>query len=79
MSAGLHLQHMTAAREVQEGDPARSAARAAGQAMATAHVPAHALAAAIHAATAVRDAAGAPGADMPRPGNMNGTTATCPD
>jgi len=52
-----------AAREVQEVDPARSAARAAGQATATAHVPAHALAAAIYAATAFRDAAGAPGAD----------------
>ena len=46
-----------AARDVQEGDPARSAARAAGQAMATAHLPAHAIAAAIYAATAVRDAA----------------------
>jgi hypothetical protein len=46
-----------AARDAEEGNPARSAARAAGQAMATAHVPAHALAAAIYAATAVRDAA----------------------
>src|SRR5512136_2817718 len=47
-----------AARDVPEGDPARSAARAAGQAMATAHVPAHAIAAALYAATAVRDASG---------------------
>jgi hypothetical protein len=46
-----------AAREVEEGDPAHSAARAAGQAIAVAHVPAHAVAAAIYAATAVRDAA----------------------
>ena len=46
-----------AAREVEEYNPARSAARAAGQALATAHVPRHALAAAIYAATAVRDAA----------------------
>ena len=52
-----------AAREVQEGDPARSAARAAGQAMATAHVPAHAIAAAIYAATAVRDSTGPADAD----------------
>ena len=52
-----------AARHVQEGDPARSAARAAGQALATAHVPAHAIAAAIYAATAVRDAANPADAD----------------
>ena len=52
-----------AARDVQAGDPARSAARAAGQAMATAHVPLHAIAAAIYAATAVRDAASPPDAD----------------
>ena len=52
-----------AARDVQEGDPARSAARAAGQALATAHVPAHAIAAAIYAATAVRDAANPADAD----------------
>lgn len=45
-----------AAREVKEGDAARSAARAAGQALATAHVPTHAIAAALYAATAVRDA-----------------------
>jgi hypothetical protein len=45
-----------AAREVEEYNPARSAARAAGQALATAHVPRHAIAAAIYAATAVRDA-----------------------
>ena len=52
-----------AAREVQEGDPAHSAARAAGQALATAHVPAHAIAAAIYAVTAVRDAAEPPDAE----------------
>jgi len=52
-----------AAREVKEGDAARSAARATGQALATAHVPAHALAAALYAATAVRDAVNAPDAD----------------
>lgn len=46
-----------AAREVQEGNPARSAARAAGHAMATAHVATHAISAAIYAATAVRDTA----------------------
>jgi hypothetical protein len=45
-----------AAREVEEGDAARSAARVTGQAMATAHVARHAIAAAIYAATAVRDA-----------------------
>jgi hypothetical protein len=52
-----------AAREVQEFDPARSAARAAGQAIATAHVPAHAIAAARYAASAVRDAATAADAE----------------
>lgn len=52
-----------AARAIQEGDPAHSAARAAGQALATAHVPAHAIAAARYAATAVRDAAEPPEAD----------------
>jgi len=52
-----------AARDVEDGDPARSAARAAGQAMATAHVPAHAIAAALYAATAVRDAASPADAD----------------
>lgn len=52
-----------AAREVKEGNPARSAARAAGHAMATAHVGTHAIAAAIYAATAVRDAADPPDAE----------------
>jgi Imm-5 like putative immunity protein len=52
-----------AARAVREDPAARSAARAAGQAMATAHVPAHAIAAARYAATAVRDATGAPDSD----------------
>ncbi len=55
---GTSLAAHAAAREVPEGDPARSAARAAGQAIATAHVPRHAIAAAVYAATAVRDAAG---------------------
>ena len=52
----VSLAAHSAAREVKEGDPARSAARAAGQALATAHVPAHAIVAALYAATAVRDA-----------------------
>lgn len=51
------LDAHAAAREMEKGDPAHSAARAAGQAVATAHVPAHAIAAARYAATAVRDAA----------------------
>jgi hypothetical protein len=53
-----------AARDVQEDDPARSAARAAGHAVATAHVPTHAIAAARYAATAVRDAASPAEADI---------------
>jgi len=52
-----------AAREVEEGNAARSAARAAGQALGTAHVPGHAIAAAIYAATAVRDATNSSDAD----------------
>ena len=51
------LDSHSAAREVEDDDPARSAARAAGQAVATAHVRTHALAAAAYAATAVRDVA----------------------
>ena len=58
-SLGAH----TAAREVEGGDAARSAARAAGQALATAHVPNHAIAAAVYAATAVRDGVAATDAD----------------
>ncbi len=54
----------SAAREVPEGDPARSSARSAGQAMATAHVATHAIAAAIYATTAVRDAASPADADQ---------------
>ena len=57
------LDAHAAARDIEDGDPARSAARAAGQAMATAHVPAHAIAAALYAATAVRDAASPADAD----------------
>ncbi len=53
------LDAHAAARDVEQDDPARSAARAAGQAIATAHVARHALAAAMYAATAVRDAADA--------------------
>jgi hypothetical protein len=59
-SLGAHA----AARKVVGDNAARSAARAAGQAVATAHVPKHAIAAAVYAATAVRDGAGAPAADI---------------
>ena len=44
-----------AARDVEPGDAARSAAHGAGQALATIHVAGHAIAAARYAATAVRD------------------------
>ncbi len=47
------LDSHTAAREVGEDSPARSAARAAGQAVATAHVPSHAYGPAIYAQQAV--------------------------
>jgi hypothetical protein len=47
------LDSHTAAREVNEDTPARSAARAAGQAVATAHVPLHAYGSAIYAQQAV--------------------------
>jgi hypothetical protein len=60
ISLGAHA----AARGVQDGNPARSAARAAGQAVATAHVPTHAIAAGRYAATAVRDASPPEGADV---------------
>lgn len=48
-SLGAHA----AAREAEEGSPARFAARAAGQAVATAHVPTHAPGAALYASKAI--------------------------
>ena len=53
------LASHAAAREVEAGTPAQSAARAAGQAVATAHVPNHALGAAKYAQQAVHRAASA--------------------
>lgn len=50
------LDSHTAAREVGEETPARSAARAAGQAVATAHVPTHAIGAATYALQAIHRA-----------------------
>ena len=47
------LDSHAAAREVNEDNPARSAARAAGQAVATAHVPTHSVAAANYALQAL--------------------------
>jgi len=47
------LDAHSAAREVGEDSPARSAARAAGQAVATAHVPRHAYDSAIYAQQAI--------------------------
>lgn len=47
------LDSHTAAREVGDDNPARSAARAAGQAVATAHVPKHAYGSAIYAQQAI--------------------------
>jgi hypothetical protein len=47
------LDAHTAAHEVGEDSPARSAARAAGQAVATAHVPRHAYGSAMYAQKAV--------------------------
>lgn len=47
------LDSHSAAREVGEDSPARSAARAAGQAVATAHVPRHAYGSAIYAQQAI--------------------------
>ncbi len=44
-----------AAREAENGNPARSAARAAGQAIAATHVRTHSIAAAIYATTVRRD------------------------
>ena len=51
------LSAHSAARDVEEDNPARSVAHAAGQAVATAHVPTHAIGAAIYALQAIhRDA-----------------------
>lgn len=47
------LDSHAAAREVEEDNPARSAARATGQAVATAHVPRHAYGSAIYAQQAI--------------------------
>jgi hypothetical protein len=47
------LDAHAAARQVPEGEPARSAARACGQAVATAHVARHSLGAAIYASKAI--------------------------
>ena len=47
------LDAHTAAHEVEEDSPARSAARAAGQAVATAHVPRHDYGSAMYAQQAV--------------------------
>jgi hypothetical protein len=57
------LDAHTAAREVGEDNPARSAARAAGQAVATAHVRTHAPGAALYALQAIHRATGAWEAD----------------
>jgi hypothetical protein len=50
---GASLAAHSAAREVGEDNPSRSAARAAGQAVATTHVPTHSIGAAIYALQAV--------------------------
>ena len=52
------LDSHTAARDVGEDSPARSAARAAGQAVATAHARTHAIGSAIYARQAIFRAAG---------------------
>jgi hypothetical protein len=52
------LDAHSAARDVGEDSPARSAARAAGQAVATAHVPRHAYGPAIYAQQAIFHAFG---------------------
>ena len=57
------LESHAAARDVEDDNPARSAARAAGQAVATAHVRTHATGAAIYAQQAVHRAAIASGQD----------------
>ena len=53
---GASLASHSAAREVGEDSPARSAARSAGQAVATAHVPTHSVGAAIYALQAIHRA-----------------------
>jgi len=60
---GTSLASHAAAREVGEGDAARSVARAAGQAVATAHVPTHSIGAAIYALQAIHRATDASDAD----------------
>jgi hypothetical protein len=55
-SLGAHA----AARDVEEDNPARSAARAAGQTVATAHVPDHAMGGAIYALQAIHRASSTP-------------------
>ena len=57
------LDAHSAAREVGEDSPARSAARAAGQAVATAHVPRHAYGSAIYAQQAIHRATNPTAAD----------------
>jgi hypothetical protein len=57
------LDAHSAAREVGEESPARSAARAAGQAVATAHVPRHAYGAAMYAQQAIHRATNPTDAD----------------
>ena len=57
------LDSHAAAREVDEDNPARSAARAAGQAVATAHVRTHSPGAAIYALQAIHRATSASDAD----------------
>lgn len=57
------LDAHSAAREVGEDNPARSAARAAGQAVATAHVPRHAYGSAIYAQQAIHRASNPTEAD----------------
>lgn len=59
---GASLASHAAAREVEEDNPARSAARAAGQAVATAHARMHSLGAAQYALQAVWRAASPPDA-----------------
>lgn len=57
------LASHSAARDVGEDNPARSAARAAGQAVATAHVPTHSIGAAKYALQAIHRATDSSDAD----------------
>jgi hypothetical protein len=57
------LDAHSAAREVGEDSPARSAAHAAGQAVATAHVPTHSIGAANYALQAIHRATNSSDAD----------------